>query len=268
VTHPSRDELLAVYGRFYGEQHFALVFTDTNRARSPEDTRPKRITQNSWQTTQPLPHAARGEAVLTASGQHRNPAINLRTSGLVGIECDGGLDLADVQALDLPPTLTERTSSPVHLHFYFRAPERDTLPKVGFRFEDGKLKADGNRYFVCAPAIHPNGSVYSFLQGRGPGEIEIATLPEQTYSKLLQAAGAERDEVCTRSGPVNAGDRHDHLRRIAWVMRRYSGASLEAIEQALLTENATRCNPPKEERLVLALARYTVEHWAPKGEKP
>jgi hypothetical protein len=205
--------------------------------------------------------------VLTSRGQYQNPAINLRTSagGLVGIECDGEEDLARVLALGLPATLTERTSGPAKFHYYFRAPERETLPKVGFRFEAGKLKADGNRYFLCSPSLHPSGCVYAFVPGFGPGEVEIATMPAAIYADLLRAADAERSAAQVSTGPIAPGDRHDHLRRIAWVMRRYSGASLEAIEAALLAENATWCRPPKDERLVRALALYTFEHWAPKG---
>ena len=48
-------------------------------------------------------------------------------------------------------------------------------------------------------------------------------------------------------------------------MRRYSGASLAAIEAALLVENRTRCKPPKAEGLVTALAEYTYENVKPIG---
>jgi hypothetical protein len=262
-----RRELLEHLGAFYGAQHFALVFTQTNRARHPDDDRPKKVTTPAWQTTQPLPHAARGVALLTSRGQHMNPAITLRTSGLVGIECDGDEDLARVHALGLPATLTERTSAPSKLHFYFRAPELETLPKVSFRFESGKLTGAANNYYVCAPALHPSGAVYSHLPGLGPEEVEIVVLPEDIYLRLLHDADGDREVVQINGGPISAGARHEHLRHLSYVMRRYAGASREALEAALLAENAARCVPPKEARLVCALAAYTYDHIEPKGPK-
>jgi hypothetical protein len=262
---PERRQLLERLGAFYGAQHFALVFTETNRARHPDDERPKRVTTSAWQTTQPLPHAARGVALLTSRGQHMNPAITLRTSGLVGIECDGEEDLARVRELGLPRTLTEQTSAPSKLHLYYRAPELETLPKVSFRFEAGKLTAAANNYYVCAPALHPSGAVYSHLPGLGPDEVEIVVLPEDIYLRLLRDAHAEREAQPASSSPISAGERHEHLRHLSYVMRRYAGASREAIEAALLAENAVLCDPPKEARLVCALAAYTYQHIEPKG---
>lgn len=263
-----RRELLERLGSFYGEQHFALVFTETNRARHPEDERPKRVTTKAWQTTQPLPHAARGAGLLTSRGQSANPAITLRTSNLVGLECDSWDDLERVEQLGLPATLTEQTSGPAKRHYYFRPPGLEVIPKVGFRFEAGALTADSNRYFVCSPSLHPRGTVYRFLPGLGPGEIEIAILPEETYLRLLREANADRQATQTEnSGPISAGRRHEHLRRLSYVMRRYAGASQEALEAALLAENEARCQPPKEERLVRALAVYTFDHIDPKGRQ-
>jgi hypothetical protein len=260
----ARAALLERLGAFYGTEHLALVFTDTNRARGSEDDRPKRVTTPSWQTTEPLPHAARGAALMQSRGQHRNPAINLRTSRLVGIECDGDDDLRRVEQVGLPRTLTEQTSEPAKRHYYFRPPVVDALPKVGFRFEAGTVTADTNRYFICAPALHPSGCTYAFLPELGPGEIEIATLPKSIYAALLQQAEVEDRARAVADQPVQAGGRHEHLRHLSYVMRRYAGASLEAIEAALLAENTTRCNPPKEARLVRALAEYTHIHINPK----
>lgn len=267
-TASGRQELLERLGAYYGEQHFALVFTETNRARHPDDERPKRVTTRAWQTTQPLPHAARGVGVLTSRGQSANPAITLRTSSLVGLECDGPADLARVEEFALPATLTEQTSTPAKRHYYFRPPpELEALPKVGFRFEAGTLKADTNRYFVCSPSLHPSGAVYHFLPGLGPDEIEVAVLPEEIYGTLLREADASGPTTKTASsGTISEGDRHEHLRQISWAMRRYSGASLEAITAALLTENRTRCLPPKREQLVVALSQYTFEHVSPIGD--
>ena len=105
------------------------------------------------------------------------------------------------------------------------------------------ISADG--YFVCPPARHPEGRTYAFLEGREPWTIEIADLPKNAVAVLVSEARLRQAADRRTSGEINAGDRHEHLRAISYAMRRYSGASLEAIEAALLTENALRCKPPR-----------------------
>jgi hypothetical protein len=255
-----RRELLEAYGRFYGSRNFAIAWTNTNR---PDRGDPKKVTTPGWQFTPPLANEEVGATVF-GRGITANPVINLRTSGLVGIECDGAEELAKVKALGLPATLTERSSGPAKLHFYFTAPpELETVPKVSFRFEAGKLTAATNNYYVCAPAIHETGAIYTHLPAPGPSEVELAAMPVEIYRQLLRQAGAERAARRRNGGPVETGGRHEHLREISYAMRRYSGASLEAITAALLVENGTYCKPPKEERLVRALAEYTYGHITP-----
>ena len=255
-----RRELLKAYGRWYGERHFAIVWTNTNR---PDQGDPKRVTTSGWQFTKPLANADVGETIF-GRGLTCNPGINLRTSGLVGIESDGPEDLAAIEALELPPTLTERSSQATKLHFYFRPPaELEALPKVSFRFEAGNATAAENNYYLCAPAIHKSGTVYTHLPGPGPSSVEIATLPLDVYRRLLARVGEERAKRRVDTGPITAGGRHEHLREISWAMRRYSGASLVAIAAALLEENRSRCDPPKDESLVRQLAKYTFDHVVP-----
>jgi Bifunctional DNA primase/polymerase, N-terminal len=255
-----RRRLLEAYGRFCGERRFAICWTKTNRADRGD---PKKVTTEGWQFTRPL---AGGDVGVTAFGRAItcNPAINLRTSRLIGIESDGAEELAQIKALGLPATLTEQSSLATKLHFYFRPPpELEVVPKVSFRFEAGTLTAASNNYYICAPALHPSGAVYTHLPGPGPSEVEIAVLPLEIYRALLARVDAERTARRCEGGPIATGSRHERLREISYAMRRYSGASLAAIEAALLEENKTFCVPPKEERLVRALAAYTYENIRP-----
>ena len=67
-----------------------------------------------------------------------NPALVLRPRGLIGLECDSEQDLAAIEELGLPATITVRSSLPYKRHFWFRPPaELETSPYVAFRFENG-----------------------------------------------------------------------------------------------------------------------------------
>lgn len=256
-----RRELLERCGHCYGELALALAFTDGLHGEAAK--------QNTagWKRTLPLPHPARGIALLTSSGQSANPIVVLGASRLIGVDEDGepGRALRDSLGLEFPPTVTVLSGRPDGgRHFWYRHPEGAPAGVVKVQLsETVTVSSDG--YLVAPPAVHPTGRQYAFAPGFEPWTIPIAVLPLPTVLRLAAEHRTASAEAITGSGPVTTNHRHNHLRRIAWVMRRYSGASLEAIEQALLTENQIRCQPPKEERLVRALAKYTFENWEPKA---
>ena len=213
------------------------------------------MTTAGWQFTKPLGGAGRGEAVF-GRGLYQNPAVNLRTSGLVGIECDGDEDLARVKSLGLPTTLTERSSLPTKLHFYFAAPaELELVPKVSFRFEAGGLKAAENNYYVCAPALHESGAVYMHLPGPGPNEdIAIAMFPVDIYEALVaEAATADaslRERIaCDPTLKIRAGHRRVAIFRYACALRRWE-TDQAAIEAECHRWNLAHCDPPVPQMLV------------------
>ena len=247
-------ELLEAYGAFYGEHRFAIVFTETNRADRPGKD-PKRVTTPGWQHTRPLDGPHKGVALLTSRGQHLNPAINLRTSGLVGVESDGPDDLARLEALGLPETLTERSSRPTRLHLYFRPPpELETITKVSFRFEGGALKAATNNYYVCAPARHPSGATYSHLPGPGPSDVAIATMPAGIYTALVRAAVKDETDHRERlavdpTAKVTEGRRRESIFRFACMLRRWE-TDADAITAECWRWNLAHCDPPVARVLV------------------
>ena len=249
-------------GQVYGELGLAVNFTDGIRGDSAkENTR-------GWKQTEPLPHPARGVALLT-SRLDRNPIVVLGASGLVGIDVDGapGRSLLRNCGADFPTTVTvvSGREDGGH-HLWYRPPAGAPSGVVKVQLKDTVI-ASSNGYFVCPPARHPSGRTYRFVKGREPWTIPIAELPLATVERLAsmaRTARADRRRIVT--GPVLPDNRHEHLRQISWAMRRYSGASLEAIKAALLAENAGRCQPPKDERLVHALAEYTFQHVRPIGD--
>jgi len=119
---------------------------------------------------------------------------------------------------------------------------------------------------VCPPALHPEGRVYTFAEGRAPWEIAVAELPLATVRKI-QVARARARGAAIRNAvageKTTTGGRHERLLRLGCAMRRVGG-SQESITAALLAENEHWCDPPKEERLVRELARDIAERYEPK----
>jgi hypothetical protein len=246
----TREDLLTDYGRFYGEQHFAVTFTASTTG---DDA--KRVTLKEWDKTAPLADGGFGAGLIGQRGKSRNIAIVLRPSHLVVMECDSEEDLARLDALELPATVTVRSSQPYKRHYYFRPdPAMEMLPYVAFRFESGKVTADSGRYFLAPPSIHPSGVVYSFLPEHGPGEIDIATLPETIYRKIADQARIETGELRTKietdpQAKIHAGNRRDLIFRYACMLRRW-GLSEQQILANCNHFNETRCDPPVERSLV------------------
>jgi hypothetical protein len=257
-TDVERAALLERYGRYYGEQRFAVAFT---AAIAGEDA--KRV-RGSWDKTAPLADAEFAAGLVGKRGLARNPAIVLRQSNLIGIECDTEQDLAAIEKLGLPATLTVRSSADYRRHFYFRPPAGlELIPKVGFRFESGQLSADTGRYFICPPAVHLSGVIYTFLPGLGPGEIAIAELPAAVYKTLLRDAGeAERGLQqqldVDPAAKIHAGKRRETVFRFASMQRRWTGDE-EAIVTACTAFNLSRCDPPLSEQQVREQVRGAMK---------
>jgi hypothetical protein len=254
----NRRELLERCGAAYGELHLAIAFTDGIRGEAAKQN------TKGWKATEPLASAEQGQAIM-GSALARNPVVCLRASGLIGIDIDGehGRTLTKHLEVRLPRTVAVKTGDGGHL--WFRSPENCPPDVVKVQLSD-KLTTSADGYLVCPPARHPNGHTYLFIEGHEPWSIPIATLPLATTRLLAKEGRTSAARARAFSGPIEPGDRHEHLRRISYAMRRYSGASVEAIEAALLVENESRCSPPKAERLVRALAEYTYERVTPIGD--
>ncbi len=260
---PERDEHLEQFGRVYGELGLAVNFTD---GIAGEDA--KRCTARGWPKTAKLPDGDFGASYLRGRSGRRNPVVVLGASHLIGIDLDGaaGKELLLSLPVLFPPTVTVVSGRPDGgRHLWYRRPEGAPARLVKVQLTDRvTVAADG--YLVCPPALHPSGRRYEFAAGLDPWTTEIAELPLETAETLDGADRGRSGRQRHFSGPISEGDRHEHLRQISWAMRRYSGASLEAITEALLTENRTRCTPPKREQLVVALSQYTFEHVLPIGD--
>ena len=254
-----RGTLLAQYGRFYGDEHFAVTFTASTSGDGA-----KRVVTKHWDRTPPLPGAEFAAGLITKRGEHANLAVVLRPSNLIVIECDSDADLVAIEALKLPTTLTVRSSEPYKRHFYFRPAETLlALPYVAFRFESGKITADSGRYFLAPPSLHPSGRMYDFLPDLGPGDVDIVELPEDRYRWLCEQAQREskqqRDQIAIDpEAKILAGNRRDMIFRYACMLRRW-GRPYAAILDDCLAFNQERCEPPVERSLVEVQVRGAMK---------
>jgi hypothetical protein len=119
-----------------------------------------------------------------------------------------------------------------------------------------------NGYLVAPRSRHFSGRRYEWEVDHAPGQIALAPLPP-ALAELAQDGRKPAEPLPER---IVAGQRDDLLTSLAGSMRR-RGASPEAIEAALLTENETRCDPPLPERDVQRIARSIGRYKpAPQGD--
>jgi hypothetical protein len=260
----SREALLERYGQDYGNLGLAVAFT-----RSIEGEDAKRCT-SEWDKTIPLADGPYGAGLLKNRGLTRNPAVVLRASNLIGIECDTIDGFEEIAALGLPKTVTVLSSGASYKQHYWFRPDEGCDEYAAFRFESAGITADRGRYLLIPPAIHPSGSVYAFL--RAPEDQEIAVLPKAKYDEIVsRARGAERElfqRLRTDPGAkITEGQRRQTIFRFAASQQAW-GVDQDTIMQAAYSLNDTRCLPPLSARQVEGQVRGalkypsgTVEPW-------
>jgi hypothetical protein len=211
--------------------------------------------------------------------QHPGANVAVATgaaSGLVVLDVDprhGGE--ATLAALErehgpLPATVGAETGGGGR-HVYLAHPGVTVGNSTGRLGPGLDVKADGG-YVVAPPSRHASGRPYTWTAP--PETTPLAPPP----GWLLAALGAQRrlasaPQDDNREGgqstePIPQGRRNTTLARIAGALRR-QGASPEAIEAALLAENAARCQPPlgddEVRRVAAAVARYAPDDTAADG---
>lgn len=159
--------------------------------------------------------------------------VGLRTGrasgGLVIVDCDAG---ADVESLNLPPTVTAITGSGGR-HFYYRfdGPLRNSAGKLGPHLD---IRADGGQV-VLPGSVHPDtGTMYAWAPGREPWAVEIAELPPHVVEKLTPKkstgtarrgyVGAAITAETQRVAAAAEGTRNDSLNRAAFSLGTLVGA--------------------------------------------
>ena len=192
-------------------------------------------------------------------GKHPTSNIGVATgnvSKIAVLDVDGAEGEISLKLLPLlPSTFTVRTGRGRHLYFKCTEPLRSARLGPGLDF-----KGEGG-YVLAAPSIHPNGTRYEVIDGREP-----ARLPEELLQLLTAQIRSSGDVRPDEVGKIPEGQRNQTLARLAGTMRR-PGMTGEAIEAALVTENALRCDPPLLEAEVRKVAR-SVSRYAPEPARP
>lgn len=142
-----------------------------------------------------------------------------------------------------------------------------------FRYSDGEIRSQRlgpgldvrgeGSYVVAPPSTHVSGKVYTWKHGPTDNGAQVdGNVPGWLLGALRERKGSSR----TGEGPKPAtaerileGERNNHLMSLAGVMRR-RGSSEEAILQALLVENATRCEHPLPREEVAGIAHRAARY--------
>jgi RecA-family ATPase len=258
--------------RAYGEHRLAVCWTVTNDPEvvDPEtgDKLAKTCRTRGWQHTKPYPGPDFAAGEFCERVKARNPGIVAAASGLLCLDLDEGgrALLARLFSEDLPVTVEVHSTPALGKgHLWFRPPDG----KPGGVFE---LGADGveywsEKYLLAPPARHPDGHLYAFAQGRGLGEVAIATMPIAAYELLAaEWRGPGRDGPAPSDAPIPKGKRYQDLLSVAGAMRR-AGAGEPEIAAALLVRNERLATPPHSRQKVEQLASDVVARYAP-GQTP
>lgn len=186
-----------------------------------------------------------------------NIGIACGPSGLVVVDKDtyqelagdGTLTIADTQ------TVTSLTGGGGE-HLLYKHPEDG--PRINN--SDSSLpdwvniRAWGGQ-FVAPPSLHPSGERYQWEVDYGPHEHEIAPLPEP-LRLLLQTDKPKKAPAI--EGTITAGKRHNTLVSYAGTARQ-RGATESEILALLTAVNQERCQPPKPDTEVAAIAAWAAK---------
>lgn len=185
-------------------------------------------------------------------------------SGLVVIDIDprhGGDDsLADLERTygPFPKTVQALTGGGVQ-HYFFQHPGGSIKSRPIAEGID--VKADGG-YVVVPPSDHLSGRTYEWEASSHPDDTPLAQLPPWLLV-ILTKSHAEKSETPPLA-MIPEGARNTTLTSLAGTMRR-KGMTPEAIEAALVQENAQRCHPPLSEQEVKSIAA-SIAHYPPQTE--
>jgi hypothetical protein len=181
-------------------------------------------------------------------------------SGLLVLDVDGEDGKASLQTLTaahgaLPQTLCAKTGR--GYHYYFCAPVGVAIRNsVGNTNPLGKgldIRADGG-YVVAPPSLHPSRLLYEWLAPEQP----LADVPPWMLAKLAGAKPAP-EAPRAQGEAIAEGGRNHALTSLAGTMRRRA-MTPEAIEAALVKENAARCKPPLPASEVREIARSVARY--------
>jgi hypothetical protein len=180
-----------------------------------------------------------------------------KNSGIAVLDIDarhGGLESLrhlEEKHGQLPDCPRVRTGN--GLHFYFSCPADGLRSRTGL-LSGIDLRADG-AYVVAPISKHVSGKLYQYVYGRTPEKISLPSIP----GWLLQLMQPQTPSHSQSEFRIPQGRRNSTLTSLAGTMRARS-MSQDAIEAALLAENATRCDPPLSNSEVIGIAQSIARY--------
>jgi hypothetical protein len=139
-------------------------------------------------------------------------------------------------------------------HLYFLHPGGLIRNKVGLA-PGVDLRGDGG-YVVAPPSLHASGLRYAWVEGRAPGSIAIAPLPDWVRQQAVEEPARRghpiaywRRLVCDG---VPAGQRNNTIASLAGHLLRH-GVDGAVVMELLLCWNRVRCRPPLVDEEVVAV---------------
>ena len=174
-------------------------------------------------------------------------------SGLVVLDVDprhGGDDSlrrVEREHGPLPQTL-EAVTGGGGRHLYFAHPGGVVRNRVGIA-PGIDLRGDGG-CIVAPPSLHPSGNRYTWVQARGPGQVQAAPLPHWMQRLLSDAESRVGHTLrhwreLIRAG-VAEGERNNSLASISGHLL-WHGVDPEVVLELMLCWNRSRCRPPLDD---------------------
>lgn len=115
------------------------------------------------------------------------------------------------------------------------------------------VKADGG--YVCAPpSVHQTGAPYVWVEGHAPWECDTQPIPEWLLVLMQDAQTPDKHGASPVPDKIRKGARDQSLASLAGTMR-YRNMGETAIFNALMAENAEKCDPPLDTRDVARIAK-------------
>lgn len=178
-------------------------------------------------------------------------------SGLVVVDVDGADGEAALALYGmLPETVESHTGKGRHLLFTGAPDIRNSAGKLGPQLD---VRAEGG-YIVAPPSVHPNGGTYRWANGKHPGKLAPAALPESIAKRITGVVGsiqpvagsAPSAAVDVVFSGVGSGGRNQALTAYAGRLFAKQHGADEVLE-LVRAVNTTKVTPPLEDAEVVAL---------------
>ena len=152
------------------------------------------------------------------------------------------------------------------MHFWFAHPGGTILSRSGQIGAGLDVKADGG-YVVAPPSVHKTGAAYAWIEGYAPWDRELPGIPDWLLLLMQTPVGQDKFDPTGIADKITRGGRNSALLSLAGSMRRRNMGET-AIFNALMAENAEKCDPPLDTREVARIAKSVGRYESASPDPP